>query len=210
MTPTRAWWILALSPQIGCALFLKSDPFVPRYFSPETATTSASPIAPSGLELRLGRVNAADYLRDRIVFRDSAYEVGYYEERRWTETPESYVRRELGRALFDRRGVRQIMYGAGSTLDVDVIAFEEVRGPAHVGRVELTYVVVGDRTVQFAHSITVERPIANTTASAAADSIVQALGRALVDAVEIVAEGTCKELRVEAATGLPSAAAATR
>ncbi len=115
MKRANVWWIVALLPHVGCAVLLKSDPFVPRYFSPESAATRTDPIAPSGLELRLGRVTAAAYLKERIVFRTSAYEVGYYEERRWTEMPESFIRRALSRALFDRRGIRQILYGAGTT-----------------------------------------------------------------------------------------------
>jgi cholesterol transport system auxiliary component len=155
--------------------------------------------------MRLGRVNATAFIKDRIVFRDSAYEVGTYEGRRWTEMPESYVRRELCRALFDRRGIRQIMYGAGTTLDVDIVAFEEVRMPTHVGRVELRYVVVGDRTVLFSRSVLVERAIATTTSDDAADSIVQALSRALVDAIDILADATVTELRAEASIRPPDA-----
>src|SRR5258706_12526192 len=144
--------IAALLLQAGCALMSKSDPVVSRYFSPESAAKLAEPvappIAPNGLELRLGRVNAASYIRDKMVVRSSPYEVGYYEGRRWTEKPESYVRRALARALFDRRGVRQITYGAGTTLDVDLIAFEEVLKPEHVGRVELTYSLSDDHVVR--------------------------------------------------------------
>ena len=114
----------------------------------------------AGLELRLGRVNADAYIKDRIVHRDSAYEVGYYDDRVWTEKPEAYVRRALARALFDERGVTQLLSGVGATLDVDVVAFEEVRAPAHVARIELVYVVYDDRVVRLSRSVVVERPIA--------------------------------------------------
>jgi cholesterol transport system auxiliary component len=194
---------------MGCAILFKSDAFVPRYFSLESTATPAEPIAACGLELRLGRINAAAYIKDRIVFRESAYEVGYYEERRWTEMPESYVRRELSRALFDRRGVRQIMYGPGTALDVDLVAFEEVRVPKHVGRVELRFVVVGDRSVRFTRSIAVERAVGNVTGDAAAGAIVQALSTAMVEAVDTLAERTVEELRIEASTRGPDAGAAT-
>src|SRR5579859_2713520 len=113
----------------GCALLSKSDPVVPRYFSPEPAAAAEPALvvpAAAPLELRLGRVNAGSYLRDKIVFRNSAYEVGYYEERRWTEKPEAYVRRALARALFDRRGIHQVISGPAPTLEVEVTAFEEV------------------------------------------------------------------------------------
>lgn len=209
MTTPRLCFIAALSLQWGCALTSKSDAFVSRYFTPESAAIPAEPVATSGSELRLGRVNSAAYIKDKIVHRDSAYEVGYYEERRWTEKPEIYVRRALSRALFDRRGIRQVVYGAGATLDVDVIAFEEVRVPAHVGRVQLTYSVYDDRVVRLAGSITVERPISVAAGDAAADAIVQALSLALADSVDLVAEKTVAELRAEAATTARDGSAAT-
>jgi len=160
------------------------------------------------LELRLGRVNAASYIRDKTVVRSSPYEVGYYEGRRWTEKPESYVRRALARALFDRRGVRQITYGAGTTLDVDLIAFEEVLKPEHVGRVELTYSLSDDRVVRLSRSITVERAVPDAKGDAAADAVVQALSRALIDSVDILADKTAAELRIEAAAPDPANTAA--
>jgi len=200
MTIRRACCVVALLAQVDCALLSKSDAFVSRYFSPESAATSADPVGPTGLELRLGRVDAAAYIREEIVFRDSRYEVGFYEGRRWTERPDFYVRRALTRALFDRRGIRQIAYGAGATLDVDVIAFEEVRAPAHVGRIVLDYSIVDHRVVRFARSITIERPIAYATGDAAADAIVGALSTALVDSVNILADQTATELRAEGST----------
>ena len=124
--------------------------------------------------------------------------------------PESFIRRALSRALFDRRGIRQILYGAGTTLDVDIVAFEEVRLPAHIGRVELRCVVVGDRTVRFSRSIRVERAIANASGDASAEAIVQALSTALADAIDILADSTAAELRVEASTRPSDAASATR
>ena len=76
MNRLRFWWIAAILPHAGCALFVKSDPFVSRYFSPESAATHADPVAPSALEMRLGRVNHTAIIKDRIEFRDSAYEDG--------------------------------------------------------------------------------------------------------------------------------------
>ncbi|MGA3121857.1 MAG: ABC-type transport auxiliary lipoprotein family protein [Polyangiaceae bacterium] len=206
MKNRRAWCMAALLPQlVGCAFLFKSDPFVSRYFTPESVATPAEPVAPSGLELRLGRVSAAAYIKDEIVFRNSIYEIGYYEGRRWTDKPESYVRRELARALFDRRGIRQIAYGAGATLDVDVRAFEEVRAPAHVGRVTIDYSLVDHRVVRFARSVTIERAIAPATGDAEADAIVMALSTALVDSVNIVADKATAELRAEGSGSAPVA-----
>ena len=188
---------LALTP--GCALLTKSDPLVLRYFSPEpSAPPKAAPrAAGSGLELRLGRVNADAYIKDRIVHRDSAFEVGYYDDRVWTEKPESYVRRALARALFDDRGLRQVLSGAGLTLEVDVVAFEEVRAAVPFGRIELAYVLYDDRMVRLSRSVVVERPISVTKGADAASSTVRALSDALVAAVDSIADASAAELRTE-------------
>lgn len=188
---------LALAP--GCALLTKSDPIIPRYFSPEPAASSKAnvPAASSGLELRLGRVNADGYIKDRMVHRDSAFEVGYYDDRVWTEKPEAYVRRALARALFDERGVRQVLSGVSVTLEVDVVAFEEVREPAHVGRVELVYLVYDDRVVRLSRSVVVERLIAPAKGVDSANQVVLSLSEALASAVEAVADATAAELRAE-------------
>lgn len=183
----------------ACALLSKSDPIVPRYFTPETAT-GGDPVAETGLELRLGRVNADEYLKDKIVHRDSTYEVGYYEERLWTDKPEAYVRRALARAIFGHRGVREVVSGVGTTLDVDVVAFEEVRTPRHVGRVELAFVLYDDRVVRLSRSIAVERPIADSKGDGAAVAAVEAIGEALDAAVDGIADATLAELRTEAAS----------
>jgi cholesterol transport system auxiliary component len=189
--------LFALAP--GCALLTKSEPVIPRYFSPEASALS-KPAADgdgAGLELRLGRVTSDAYLKDRIVHRDSAFELGYYDDRVWTEKPEAYVRRALARALFDERGVTQLLSGVGATLDVDVVAFEEVREPVHLARIELVYVVYDDRVVRLSRSVVVERPIAPAKGDAAANQAVKALSAALVAAVDAVANAAASELRAE-------------
>jgi hypothetical protein len=78
--------VTCLSP-LGCALTSKADALSPRYFSPEQAPEpSAARAAPERrLELRLGQVSSASHLDERISYRLSSSEVGFYEERRWTE-----------------------------------------------------------------------------------------------------------------------------
>jgi ABC-type uncharacterized transport system auxiliary subunit len=198
--------VAGLTSASACALLSKSEPNVPRYFSPETSVAPAAGTASaqaSGLELRLGVVKADGYIQDKIVHRDSAYEVGYYDERLWTDKPEAYVRRALARDLFDRRGVREVVSGVGTTLDVDVVAFEEVMAPQHVGRIELNYVLYDDRIVRLSRSITVERPIAEKKGDAMAGAAVEAMAEALSAAVDGVADATVAELRTEASPTKP-------
>jgi cholesterol transport system auxiliary component len=212
MNPSKTFWratgraagiaaVASLTLASACALLSKSEPNVPRYFSPETSDAPAAGTASaqaSGLELRLGVVKADGYIQDKIVHRDSTYEVGYYEERLWTDKPEAYVRRALARDLFDRRGVREVVSGVGTTLDVDLVAFEEVMAPRHVGRIELAYVLYDDRVVRLSRSITIERPIAEAKGDATAGAAVEAMAEALSVAVDGVADATVAELRSEA------------
>jgi cholesterol transport system auxiliary component len=193
--------VVALVATPGCALLSKSAPLVPRHFDPEvTGPPGTTAAQPSGLELRLGRVTGQEYLRDKIVHRDSPFEVGYYDGRVWTEKPAIYVRRAILHAVFDERGVREVVSGAAPTLDVEVIAFEEVMKPAHVGRVELAYVLYDDRVVLASRSLKVERPIAPATGDAAATAAVSAIAAALSGAVESVAEAAVAELRTQSTT----------
>jgi cholesterol transport system auxiliary component len=156
---------------LGCAFFTKSDPVVVRYFTPESIAARPDPsgvalaMRPSVLDLRLGRVNSASYVKDRIAFRDESFEIGYYEELRWTEKPEAYLRRALGRELFEEQGVRQIISGPGLTLDVDLDAFEELRSPRHAARMQVTWAIHDDERVQTRETFTIERPIPSTEPS---------------------------------------------
>jgi cholesterol transport system auxiliary component len=186
-------WALLVAlatPPLGCAFFGKSDPVVLRYFTPETlaAAPDSSGVAmamrPTAFDLRLGRVNSASYVKDRIAFRDKGFEVGYYDELRWTEKPESYLRRALGRALFQQQGVRQIISGPGPTLDVDLDAFEELRSPRHAARMQVTWVLHDDQHVQWEETFTVERPIA--AGETGPDAIAGAMAAAFDDSVQRV------------------------
>lgn len=180
---------------LGCAFFNKSDPVVLRYFTPEAIGASPDPPGPapamatatrqSSLELRVGRVNAASYLKDRIAFRDKSFEIGFYDELRWTEKPEAYLRRALARALFEEQGIHQIVYGPGPTLDVDLDAFEELRSPRHAARMQVTWALSDDERVQIQETFAVEHPIPSGGPSGP-DAIAVAMGQAFEDSVQRV------------------------
>jgi cholesterol transport system auxiliary component len=154
----------------GCALTSKAEVVQIRYFSPEQvkprltgAGASSAPAAPApndALEVRLGRVSSGPNLRERIAFRDAAYELGYYEAWRWTERPETFVRRELGRTLFEEHGLHRVFGGAAPTLDVEVIAFDDLRlKPGRAARVQLKAILGADDGVIWEDTITVDRPV---------------------------------------------------
>lgn len=193
--------VLLLALPSGCALLAKSDPLTPRYFSAEPsearegvpgssvpasrASGSASIAAP---ELRLGRVTSASYLGERLVFRNSSYELGFYEDRRWTEKPEMYFRRSLSRALFEEGGFRHVVSGGGPTLDVELVELAELKAPAHVARARATFVLYDPRSVRTEGTLTVELPIRTVKEDEQATVTVGVLSEALAGAVHQIVD----------------------
>jgi ABC-type uncharacterized transport system auxiliary subunit len=172
----------------GCALLTKSEPFTPRFFSVEPAAipVARTPARTKALELRLGRVTSATYLGERIVYRKSPTELGFYEDRRWTEKPEAYFRRSLLRAFYDDGGFTHVVSGAGPQLDVDLVEFTEVQGKEPVARVRAAFAVYEARYVRAEGTVTAEVPVVAVTGGkdeAEAEAVVAAMSQALGDAV---------------------------
>jgi cholesterol transport system auxiliary component len=192
----------------GCALTSKSDPVNLRYFTPDAVLSPgrgavAADGTGRGLELRIGRVNASSNIKDRIAFRDQSHEIGYYEELRWSEKPESYLRRAVARALFEDKGVRELVGRPGPTLEIELDAFEELRAPRHVACVEITWLIRDEQEVQLQRSFTVERAIAPASAHERADAIASAMAAALGEAVERIASDAVAETLRERSSAPP-------
>lgn len=207
-----AWVVSAAAAGSGCALTSKAEVVEIRYFSPEqtpprlTAAEGAHPPtahAPDGApELRLGRVSSGPNLRDRIAFRDAAYELGYYENWRWTERPETFVRRALGRTLFEEHGLRRVFGGAVPSLEVEVISFDDVRlASSRAARVQLKVILSADEGVLWEDTVTVDREVAAKKPKI--EDVVGAMAGALDEASELVTQ------RVQAALAQRSAASGT-
>ena len=143
----------------GCALLGKSDPQISRYYTPEYDAGPAAFPPRSDLQLRLGRVEGWSHLRERMAMRHSTRELVYREDRRWTERPEVYLRRALSRALFEERGVIESLSGRGLSLDVELIAFEEIEQP-HQARMQALLVLRDDHLGLLEETVTVEQPVA--------------------------------------------------
>jgi cholesterol transport system auxiliary component len=158
-----------------------------RYFSPVSTPVrpgSASAQAPRR-SLRLGRVRGAPYLRERIAHRESPYEVGFYDDREWTERPEAYVRRALERKLFEERGFERVTGGPALTLEVEVVAFEELRAPhVHGARVAVRYEIHEDRAVLEGRTIAIDRAVAG----ARFEDVVAAISGALDEVTDRIAD----------------------
>jgi cholesterol transport system auxiliary component len=174
----------------GCALTSKGEPLRPRYFTPESAPASARAMRTpaTNLRLRLGRVAAGSSLREQIAYRDSEHELGFYEERRWTERPEVYLRRALSHALFEERGATRVVAGFAPTLEVELIAFEEVRAPVHAARLQAVAILHDERIGRLEQTITVERPIEGVAGARKNDAWVQALSEALAQGVAEISD----------------------
>lgn len=194
-----ALFFLALD---ACALLSKGEVPTRRYFSPDFPVVHPAAVMTSSSELRLGRVTAGAFIAERIMFRQSAHEVGLYDDRIWTEKPESYLRRGLTQVLFEERGLRSVMRGAGPTLDVELITFEEVISPEHVGRVKVAFSLSDERIVSLQQTLSIERPVAASTAENEAYAVAQAMGEALRDAIDEVSRLVVADL----AKGAPAIA----
>ena len=181
----------------GCALLSKSAPIKPRYFSPERPADVPRPLSrrpDPPQELRLGRVACVANLDEMLVFRDSAREVGYYRLRRWTEAPEQYLKRRLTRVLFEERGLREVVGGGGPTLDVQLTAFEEIRAPRRMARVQVIVRLHDERLVSWEETVTAEEPVVVAKGGDEADAVVEAIGKALRVAVDRIADRVVLEL----------------
>jgi len=208
--------LVALS--CSCALTSRSETLPMRYFSAEGLARGPAPKLPGGgeLSLRLERVRSSSHLGEPIAYRTSEHELGYYDEERWTERPEAFLERGLERALFQERGVTRVIGGASEALSVELVAFEEVRGPQPVARLVATLTLHDERSAQLEQTIRVERPIPNTGKDAAARAVA-ALSAALDEAVQQIAQSVTQRLQVLAANDTsprdpqqPAAAAAAR
>jgi cholesterol transport system auxiliary component len=191
----------------GCALTSKADLVGTRYFTPEVPRThldaAEAPRAASvrtAFEVRLGRVTSGAHLRERIAYRDAAYEMGYYEDRQWTERPEIYVRRALTRTLFEERLFRRVLGGSAPTLDVEVVAFDELHMPAgHAARVGLKLVLYQDREVILDETLTIDRIVTDASGTPRFEDFVAAMAQALDAAVDQVASRIASTIALRAA-----------
>ena len=202
--PAIVLWCLTFS---GCALVSKGEVSMRRYFSPDLSVDApARSAARSSLELRLGRVTAGDSLDERMMFRTSAQEVSFYDDRLWTERPETYLRRGLSRILFEEGGLRSVLRGAGPTLDVELISFEEVKSQAHVGRVKVAFTLSDERVVSLQETVCVDRPVVVASSETDAAAVARAMGEALRDVVDEIARRVMVELARAASTAPPGSA----
>lgn len=187
-----AFAVLAAALAAGC--LLPQPAAEPRYFAPGSPPAAADP--PQGpeadaAELRLRRVRAAAYLRNRMVWRNGV-ELGFYDLLRWTEPPARYVQEWLDDELFERRALRRATGPKAPQLAVRLSAFDELLAPAHEAAVTLDATLLGaDGESLFQRSFAARRPIGGDDPKAVAD----ALGEALTDTAGQLGEAVVEALR---------------
>ncbi|MCP3920581.1 MAG: hypothetical protein GY711_34070 [bacterium] len=108
-----------------------------RYFNADAIVPRVQATTAPGQTLRLRRVEAVDHLRERIVWRISDVEYGFYELNRWTEQPVHFLERALSNELYGRRELTRSAAVSMWLLDVQLLAFEEIVRPEHSVRVVL-------------------------------------------------------------------------
>jgi uncharacterized lipoprotein YmbA len=181
---------LLLMGSSGCALLTKSTPVVPRYFTPEQRepTAAAETQARSGLSVRMGRIGGGSYLKERMVYRDADQEVGYHEDERWTERPEVYLARALEASLFEEHGLTRAAAWSAPAVTAELTGFEELVGDPPRVRLRVTYALEDEATVFLEHTLTVERPLPDGAEATRPSRVAAALGLALHEAVERIAQ----------------------
>ncbi len=207
---SRSGWVLLCAALLGgCALLGKSAPLDRRYYSAERTLWSAAPpaalsAARTGVaspsvpaSLRMGRISSGAHLRERIAYRSSVRELGFYETRRWTERPEAYVRRALASALFEERTLVRAVSGPAATLDVELIDFDELLGPRHAARVRIRAVLTDQRTARFEHTFSAEQAVAKDDDF---ERVADAMATALSRCVEELSDRVVAELASPSAT----------
>jgi cholesterol transport system auxiliary component len=195
----------------GCALASKGEALTPRYFSPALPSEPLAPAAiagspadaaPAPLDLRIGRIEPAAHLEERIAYRVSDSELAYYDDRRWTEPPEQFLRRALERELFETRAFRRVISGAAPTLDVELLGFEEVRQGAPRARLSLLLTLRDERRALLERTLSLEAPLELGPGADEGRALARAMADVLGRAPREVAERVTAELRRQPASSI--------
>jgi hypothetical protein len=127
----------------------------PRYFAPESPPATD---APGRRACAWRSCGARSTCASRSTWRRSDVEYGFYEQRRWTELPSTYVERALHRELFPAG--RPVPVAADvPVLTAEVRAFEEVLAPVHEARVALAVTVADSRCIWLRRTFEATRPL---------------------------------------------------
>ena len=121
--------------------------------------------------------------------------MGFYEDQRWTENPEAYLRRALERDLYEERGLSRIVTGGTAILDIELTAFEELRGQPTKARVAVRFSLRDDRHSFLERTLELERPLVERAGADSAQRLAETLTSTLAEAVREVGDQVVESLR---------------
>jgi ABC-type uncharacterized transport system auxiliary subunit len=145
----------------GCLGSLRPDaPQSIRFYSaaPDIRVDRDPTVDVSG-SMRLGQIRAADHLSNRMVWRVSDVEYGFYELSRWTEAPEEYLERTLDKALFQSRGIPQSSGSDALVLNAKLVGFEEDLSQGRQARVAVAFSLQRGSSVLWSGTLETKIPI---------------------------------------------------
>jgi ABC-type uncharacterized transport system auxiliary subunit len=163
----------------------------PRFFDPLLPPSTATPQPVGPFVVRLRKVEATSTLKERIQWRKSDVETGFYESERWATEPAYVLWTALRKELYEVRGLRSGGPRAPYVLDVELSAFEEVLLPEHRVRVRVSVVLATqEETALRVQTYDALRPVESESAEAMA----RAMGLALRDVIDALAAGVLESL----------------
>jgi cholesterol transport system auxiliary component len=183
---------LATTPA-DCALLSRGPPLVVTFYDPLPAAPAIVLPRPARCRLGLGRIDAAEDLREEIEYRPSPREARYYAARRWTEAPDRYLRRALERSLFETGRCERALTLSAPTLDASLVSFCELRGPEEA-RVAVHVLLHDDETVLWEATIEARAPASPSPGASPFENVVGATSRAFGQVIERITSGVTQVL----------------
>jgi ABC-type uncharacterized transport system auxiliary subunit len=167
-----------------------SSPEAPRFFSPPHEAPAAAPL--TSATLTLAPSASGQHLGDRIMWRRSDVEVGFYDQERWTQPPVRYLDQALSDSLFVAGGLRRSERGSAG-LAVELVTFEEVLLPNHQVRVGLRALLVdAEGAALLEQRFAATRSVSSEDAEAMARAFGQALDEAVANLTREVMRALAK------------------
>jgi len=193
---TLRWSLLVTMAAVTLAGCLLPDPPPsPRYFAPVLPPSYA---AGTPVAVDLAGVRAPLHLREEIAWQRSDVEYGFYEQRRWTELPSTYVERALVRELYGGGEPPLVNAAVMPVLRVEVRAFEEVLAPTHEARVAIAVELADGRCVRLRRVVAAARPLEDDDASAVVRGIGEALDEVVHETGTAVRAALARRVRCDA------------
>ena len=177
-----------LQPLLFClalgSCLSQTPPPVIHYFHPALPDTTPGDTSQEPQPLNLGRISAAAYLHEEMVWRISEVELGFDDLNRWVQDPALLLREALEQVLYQEAGFRYSTAVDALSAELHLRRFEERPGPEGEVCVQL-FLTVQRRaqTTRNRDEVHVHVPMQGD----GPDATAMAMGRALHQAAQEVA-----------------------